>query len=131
MTPCVEFLVVFEYAPVCDEPHVMSFRDDLNYTGDGGSFLFGFGGGEFFPESDNSYVHVVLNFPAGTTLEQTDALVTEVEAIVRREAPEIESILATVGGESKGVEDGDLVIRLTPVGERDRDIFEIMNRLRE
>ncbi|MCK4774843.1 MAG: efflux RND transporter permease subunit, partial [Candidatus Krumholzibacteria bacterium] len=97
----------------------------------GGIFLFGFVGGEFFPESDNGYIQVVLNFPAGTTLEQTDALVTEVEAIVRREAPEIESILATVGGESKGVEDGDLVIRLTPVGERDRDIFEIMNRLRE
>ncbi len=97
----------------------------------GGIFLFGFVGGEFFPESDNGYIQVVLNFPAGTTLEQTDALMTEVEAIVRREAPEIESILATVGGESKGVEDGDLAIRLTPVGERDRDIFEIMNRLRE
>jgi len=97
----------------------------------GGLFLFGFVGGEFFPESDNGYVQVVLNFPAGTTLNQTDALMTEVEAIVRREVPELEAILLTVGGENKGVEDGDLVIRLTPVAERDRNIFEIMNRLRE
>lgn len=97
----------------------------------GGIFLFRFVGGEFFPESDNGYVQVVVNFPAGTTLDQTDALVAEIEGIVRRDVPEAESILATVGGENKGVEDGDLVIRLTPVAERERSIFQIMNDLRE
>lgn len=97
----------------------------------GGIFLFRFVGGEFFPESDNGYVQVVLNFPAGTTLDQTDALIAEIEDIVWRDVPEAESILTTIGGENKGVEDGDLVIRLNPLSQRERGIFDIMNSLRE
>ncbi|MCK5713533.1 MAG: efflux RND transporter permease subunit, partial [Hyphomicrobiaceae bacterium] len=34
-------------------------------------YLFSFVGGEFFPESDNGYIQVILNLPAGTTLDQT------------------------------------------------------------
>jgi HAE1 family hydrophobic/amphiphilic exporter-1 len=96
-----------------------------------GLYLFSFVGGEFFPESDNGYLQVILNLPAGTTLDQTHGLLEEVEAIVRREVPEAESILMTVGGENKGVEDGELVVRLAPLSARTRDVFQIMNELRE
>jgi HAE1 family hydrophobic/amphiphilic exporter-1 len=96
-----------------------------------GLYLFGFVGGEFFPESDNGYMMVVVNFPTGTTLTQTEDLMSEIEDIVRHEVPETESILLTVGGEAKGVEDGDLLVRLSPVETRERDIFQIMNHLRE
>jgi HAE1 family hydrophobic/amphiphilic exporter-1 len=96
-----------------------------------GLFLFGFVGGEFFPESDNGYIQIIFNLPAGTTLDQTHGLLDEASEIVRHEVPECESILMTVGGQNKGVEDGDLVIRLAPLDERERGIFEIMNRLRE
>jgi HAE1 family hydrophobic/amphiphilic exporter-1 len=96
-----------------------------------GLYLFGFVGGEFFPESDNGYLQVIVNLPAGTTLDQTHELLVELEDIVRIEVPESESILMTVGGENKGVEDGELVIRLAPLAQRDRDVFQIMNELRE
>jgi HAE1 family hydrophobic/amphiphilic exporter-1 len=97
----------------------------------GGLYLFGFVGGEFFPESDNGYVQVIVNLPAGTTLDQTHGLLEEVEDIVRDQIPEAESILMTVGGENKGVEDGELLVRLAPLAERTRDVFQIMNDLRE
>lgn len=96
-----------------------------------GVYMFSFVGGEFFPESDNDYLQVIVNLPAGTTLEQTYELLTEAEAIVRRDVPETESILLTVGGENTGVEDGALIIRLQPRAARDRDVFDIMNGVRE
>ncbi|MCK4774248.1 MAG: efflux RND transporter permease subunit, partial [Candidatus Krumholzibacteria bacterium] len=55
----------------------------------------------------------------------------EVEDIVRADVPEAESILMTAGGENRGVEDGELMIRLAPLSERSRDAFQIMNELRE
>jgi HAE1 family hydrophobic/amphiphilic exporter-1 len=94
-------------------------------------FLFSFVGGEFMPQGDDGYIQIVLTLPAGNTLEQTRELLEEIEDIVRREVPETESILSTVGGENKGVEEGGLVIRLSPVEERERGILEIMNHLRE
>lgn len=97
----------------------------------GGLYLFGFVGGEFMPAGDDGYVQIVMTLPAGNTLEQTQGLLEEIEDIVRREVPETESILSTVGGENKGVEEGGLVIRLSPVEERERGILEIMNHLRE
>jgi HAE1 family hydrophobic/amphiphilic exporter-1 len=97
----------------------------------GGLFLFRFVGGEFFPESDNGYLQVILDLPAGTTLSQTQGVLEEAEAIVRREVPETESILSTVGGENQGVENGGLIVRLVPLEMRDRDVFQIMKELRE
>ena len=96
-----------------------------------GLYLFSFVGGEFFPESDNGYLQVILNLPAGTTLDQTHDMLVEVEDIVRADVPEAESILMTAGGENRGVEDGELMIRLAPLSERSRDAFQIMNELRE
>jgi HAE1 family hydrophobic/amphiphilic exporter-1 len=97
----------------------------------GGLYLFSFVGGEFFPESDNGYVQIILNLPAGTTLDQTHALLEEAADIIQLEVPESESVLMTVGGENSGVEDGNVVIRLKPVSERQRGLVEIMNDLRE
>jgi HAE1 family hydrophobic/amphiphilic exporter-1 len=96
-----------------------------------GLWLFGFVGGEFFPESDDGYLQVIVNLPAGTPLAQTHATMSEIEGIVRREVPEAESILLTLGGEGKGVEDGELVVRLAPLDQRERGIFTIMGSLRE
>ncbi len=97
----------------------------------GGLYLFGFVGGEFFPESDNGYIQVIVNLPAGTTLDQTHGILEEVEGIIRREAPEVESVLMTIGGQTKGVEDGDIVISLADLEDRERGIVEIMNDIRE
>jgi len=97
----------------------------------GGLYLFSFVGGEFFPESDDGYIQVILSLPAGTTLDQTYEILEEAEAIVRREVPEVELILTTVGGQNKGVEDGELLGRLAPMALRERDVFQIMRELRE
>jgi HAE1 family hydrophobic/amphiphilic exporter-1 len=97
----------------------------------GGLFMFRFVGGEFFPEGDNGYVQVIVKLPAGSTLGQTQETLEEIEAIVRRDVPETEAVLNTIGGENRGVEEGDVVIRLTPVDARDRSLDEVMNALRE
>ncbi len=97
----------------------------------GGVMLFGIVGGEFFPEGDDGYVQVIVNLPAGATLAQTHELLQDAEAIVRRVVPESESVLLTVGGESVGVEDGNLIVRLVDIQKRERGIVEIMNTLRE
>jgi HAE1 family hydrophobic/amphiphilic exporter-1 len=54
----------------------------------------------------------------------------EVRTVVLEDVPETEATLLTVGGENKGVEEGELTIRLSPATERDRSIFQIINEIR-
>jgi len=96
-----------------------------------GLLMFGLVGGEFMPASDDNYIQIIANLPAGTTLEQSEGVLAEIESIVRREVPELESVLTTVGGENKSVEDLEVVVRVAPVSERERGLQEIMNDVRE
>lgn len=93
-------------------------------------FAFKWVGGEFLPQSDAGFVQVAVTLPAGSTLDQTRDVLTEIEGVARKNVPEIEAVLLTVGGDNQGVEQGDLTIRLTPAADRKRGIQEIMNALR-
>ncbi len=96
----------------------------------GSLVLFKFVGGEFIPQSDDGFIDVAVTLPAGSTLDRTEEVLQEIQAIVKQHVPETEATLLTVGGDNKGVEEGDLTVRLTPAGTRDRGIQEIMNDLR-
>lgn len=102
----------------------------------GSMVLFRFIGGAFIPQSDQGLITVTAQMPPGTPLERTDGALKELEEIVRAEVPEVRSVLATVGGGGgfgsgpRGVEDGQLLVRLVPLEERDRGLQEVINALR-
>ncbi|MCP4604195.1 MAG: efflux RND transporter permease subunit [Proteobacteria bacterium] len=60
--------------------------------------LFGvFGTGvEFFPETTPERAQVIINAPQGTVLSKTDALVTQVEELAKKE-DNVENVIANVG----------------------------------
>ncbi len=96
----------------------------------GSLMLFKWVGGEFLPQSDAGFIQVAVTLPAGSTLDQTHDVLSEIQDVARKHVPEIDAVLLTVGGDNQGVEVGDLTIRLTPAAERKRGIQEIMNDLR-
>jgi len=91
--------------------------------------LMGFVGGGFFPTIDAAKVQVSLELPAGTSLARTQAVADDLAETLRRE-PEVEGILAKVGGEQRGIEDADLFIRLNDKTEREVSVQDFMNRIR-
>ncbi|MBD3334024.1 MAG: hypothetical protein GF355_00745, partial [Candidatus Eisenbacteria bacterium] len=96
----------------------------------GSMLLFRFVGGEFLPQSDEGFVQILVELPAGSTLEQTRDALEEAAEMIRREVPETEAMLMTIGGENKSVEDGEITLRLSDAEVRERGIFRIMNELR-
>ncbi len=92
-------------------------------------FLLGKVGGEFMPTRDDGYVTVALEMPAGSTLNETNDVLNEIEEILRRE-PETVSILASVGGVNKGVEDGTVILKIIDKSKRDKGILDYANYLR-
>jgi HAE1 family hydrophobic/amphiphilic exporter-1 len=50
------------------------------------------------PETDEGEIRVNVELAAGTRIEVTDELTRKLETIVRREIPEMRSMLTKVGG---------------------------------
>jgi len=95
----------------------------------GGLSLFGHVGGEFVPVADQGMVQVSLEFPAGTSLQRT---LQQAEAVAAdlRDDPNVQGIQVKVGGETRGVEDADLLVRLVDKWDRAETIQAYMNRIR-
>ncbi|MFH1737665.1 MAG: efflux RND transporter permease subunit, partial [bacterium] len=78
-------------------------------------------------------VRVNLEMAVGTRLEVLDVVAKTVEAIVMKEVPEAESILASVGGggyRSAGGHSADIQVRLVPQAQRSRSSEGVANDLR-
>lgn len=93
-------------------------------------------GAEYFPEFDEGTFTVDVRLPHGATLEQTKALVQEIEVMLRQQK-EVESLFSTVGtgGSSmmsastqrnRGTIDGELV----PQNQRKKSTGEVMDEIR-
>ena len=91
--------------------------------------LFGFIGGGFMPVVDSGKVQVSLRFPAGTSHARTQAVAGDLASLIRQE-PEVQGVLVKVGGERRGIEDADLLVRLGAKGDRDVTVQEFMDRIR-
>jgi hydrophobic/amphiphilic exporter-1 (mainly G- bacteria), HAE1 family len=92
--------------------------------------LIGF---ELMPETDEGEVRVSLELPAGTRVENTNALATEVEQMVYREVPELEHVLVEIGGggwRESSTHRANLRIQLVDKTKRARSTQEIANALR-
>ncbi len=80
-------------------------------------------GSEFFPKMDDGRVMVKLKMPAGTSVAETDRILSVVEKQVR-DLPEVQSIFTMAGGRVWGLatyeiaQEGEVDIQLVPKSER-------------
>jgi hydrophobic/amphiphilic exporter-1 (mainly G- bacteria), HAE1 family len=99
-----------------------------------GLFLFSFVllflvGGEFTPYSDQGYMTVEATLPSQTTIEETEHVMSEIAAVVEKH-PEVESTFISIGGENKGINEGELTIKMVPLSDRDLTTREFVNVIR-
>ena len=92
-------------------------------------YLFSFVGGEFMPVVDQNLVVIKLELPAGTSLERTQEVASRIEGRMHTH-DEVIGVITKIGGARRGVEDADIILRLTKGDKRDIEITAFMNMVR-
>lgn len=92
-------------------------------------FLLGLVGGEFTPYTDQGYISIQVTMPSQSTIEETERVMSQIDEIVK-DHPEIATTFSTVGGETKGVNEGELILKLVPLSDRDIVANKFVNVLR-
>ncbi len=97
-------------------------------------------GMELLPKMDGGTSFVTVETPSGSSLDETEAVVKQVEKIIMEE-PEVERISTQIGfepgmhsfggGGVQGPTNAFISITLTPRTERDESIWQIQDRIRE
>lgn len=105
-----------------------------------GAVIMRFIGMELLPKMDSGSSFVTVETPSGSSLDETEKVMQEVEAVILAE-PEVERISNQMGfepgmhsfggGGVQGPTQGYIAITLTPRTERKETIWEIQDRLRE
>jgi HAE1 family hydrophobic/amphiphilic exporter-1 len=96
--------------------------------------LMRFIGVELMPAADEGEVRVDLEMAVGTRLEIVDQATLTVEDVIRREVPEMVSMLSRVGGggwRSSGGHTSEIRVTLVPRAERKRSSEQVANDLRK
>ncbi|MEO7192585.1 MAG: efflux RND transporter permease subunit [Vicinamibacterales bacterium] len=90
-------------------------------------------GSGFLPTADEGGFVIDYLTPAGSSLEETDARLKKVEAVLAK-TPEVASYVRRTGSElgmfATQMNSGDLLVRLKPRSQRDRSAEEIIEELR-
>ncbi|RYG01155.1 MAG: efflux RND transporter permease subunit, partial [Chitinophagaceae bacterium] len=85
----------------------------------------------FVPNEDLGVIMSDISLPAGTSQEETNVIITQIDKIVR-DIPEVKSALRIVGRSmisGSGSSYGMVITRLKPWDERKRDVKEIIGEL--
>ena len=90
---------------------------------------------ELLPQTDEGEVNVNAELPVGTRIERTEAVMMELEGMVRQYVPEAVTVISNgggggFGGFGNGTHRGGINIRLTPRDERERTSDQIAQDLR-
>jgi HAE1 family hydrophobic/amphiphilic exporter-1 len=86
-------------------------------------------GGEFMPVLDEGYVSVTLELPVGSSLAMTEGAVSEAEEIIRS-LPEVESVISSIGGSLRGINEATLRAKLVDISQRKLRVGGIINKMR-
>ncbi len=86
-------------------------------------------GGEFMPQLDEGYLSVTLELPVGSSLGMTENTVGEAEVIIRS-LPEVESVISSIGGTFRGINEATLRAKLVDISDRELGVGGIINKLR-
>jgi hydrophobe/amphiphile efflux-1 (HAE1) family protein len=99
-----------------------------------------FQGMELLPKMDGGASFVTVETPSGSSLDETENVIQEVEAAILGE-PEVQLLYSQMGfepgmhsfagGGAQGPTQGYVSVTLTPRTERKKNIWEIQDRLRE
>jgi HAE1 family hydrophobic/amphiphilic exporter-1 len=85
----------------------------------------------FTPEDDQSQFDVTMRAPEGTSLAAMEVLANRVSTAVRA-IPEVDFTLVTVAGDAAGtLNTANMLVRLHPIADRQRDQFAVMAQVRE
>jgi len=96
-------------------------------------------GGEFLPKTDQGFMNIIIESPAGNTIEQTRLYAFRIEDILKEEIQDkdLES-LSILYGEREGFgafgvtsSTIELFVKLSPVEERNISVFEYQDSLRK
>ncbi len=84
----------------------------------------------FLPNDDQAEFEVGLRAPEGTSLEATEIIANRIASRIQQ-MPGVSYTLVTIADDPARTQNlGTIYVRLTPVHERDRDQFELMNVVR-
>ncbi len=106
----------------------------------GSLFLLRFVSTEFMPESDGGQLSVDVELTSGLRVEETMRIAVHLEDIIRERYPEVDRFSLTSGSDDEGGMSGiftqassntiSLIMRLLPVDERERSVWEIAEDFR-
>ena len=88
----------------------------------------------FIPNEDQGLFYAIIQTPAGSTLERTDEIASQLQKIATS-IPEIKSVSSMSGyeilSEGTGANTGSLLINLKDWNERDKNLTQVMEELEE
>ncbi|MFP4010888.1 MAG: efflux RND transporter permease subunit [Spirochaetaceae bacterium] len=97
-------------------------------------------GMELLPKMDSGTTFITVETPSGSSLEETESVIAEVEEVIQRE-PALEQVSTQIGfepgmhsfggGGVQGPTQGYITVNWTPRTEREDTIWDIQQRLRE
>src|SRR5580765_7278857 len=85
----------------------------------------------FINNDDQSEFEINLRAPEGTSLESTEVITNRVAAAIRARVPEVSYTLVQIAGDPAKTRNlGNIYVRLTPLENRKRDQFVVMDTIR-
>jgi hydrophobic/amphiphilic exporter-1 (mainly G- bacteria), HAE1 family len=84
----------------------------------------------FLPNDDQAEFEVGLRAPEGTSLEATEIIANRIASRIQKMAGVSYTLVSVADDPARTQNVGTIYVRLTPVGERDQDQFEVMNAVR-
>ena len=92
-------------------------------------------GTEFMPRTDESSFRVNLTLEPGTKVERTIELAKTIERIITENVPEMIAMSSDTGGSGgfrsvRGSHTSEIMVKLLPVKDRERSVFDILDVLR-
>jgi CzcA family heavy metal efflux pump len=102
--------------------------------------LIKFIGTEFFPEQDEGQFGITVKLPVGTRVEVTDQYVHKLEAILKQNIPEIETVITDIGvpsarsgvlfSRNSGTHAANIRVALVDPDKRKRTVWQIVDAVR-
>ncbi|WP_342472962.1 efflux RND transporter permease subunit [Metasolibacillus sp. FSL H7-0170] len=96
------------------------------------SFMLYRTGTEFIPSTDEGYVSLQVQLKNGTSIEQTESVVADIEDYIQP-LQEVDVVVSVIGGNQQSISRGtvraneaELYIKLVPIAERNNSIFELV-----
>ncbi len=102
--------------------------------------LFKFIGTEFFPDQDEGQFSITVKLPVGSRTEETAKVVSRIEDILKKNVPEIQTIISDIGvptaksgnffSRNSGTHAANIQVALVSPEERNRSVFQIVKDIR-